>query len=71
METEIPITYWDELDQNPCRTTNYWISEAMRSAVGVHLYNNYYSENSGYGEVPNLSIEVDRVNGKVIIREGI
>lgn len=61
---ETTITYWDEIDPADTHNQNFWISDAMKSAVGVWLFKQP-------ADVPlsDISLRVDRDRGVIILTE--
>ena len=61
---ETVITYWDEIDPADTHNQNFWISDAMKSAVGV-----WFIKQPADVPLSDISLRVDRDRGVIILTE--
>lgn len=61
---ETAITYWDEIDPADTHNQNFWISDAMKSAVGV-----WFIKQPADVPLSDISLRVDRDRGVIILTE--
>lgn len=62
---EIAIENWDEIEPNETYDANYWISDAMKQAVGRYFIRHGVNGAS----LTDVSLHVDRERGVVILTE--
>lgn len=62
-KTEVNVQYWDNPDVDHSSDT-FWVSDAMKSAVGLFWYNHIRGTNLA---MPDLSVRLDSNAGKVVV----